>query len=318
MPPVSERLRVSVYVTSYNQLAYLRQAVASVLGQTRPADEILVVDDGSTDGSVDWLREQERAHPGLLRVLHDGTNRGVGAVRRMAVEACTGDLITYVDGDDTFLPEKLEREAALLESDPDLTGVYSDFVRTDPDGNRLDAWAGESASTLPEGDVFDAVVTRTFPGGTVFRSELVRRDTLLATDPYPPGLNLYEDYDAKLRLTRAGRFGCVREVLHTYRVTPGGLSRAVSARHFETLREIYTRHQPLLEGLEPARADRLRRSIRSQLARLAWRGVKEARDSERAGRAARVLRLAREGARLDPSALRPKHAARLVRGLLGI
>ena len=107
---------ISVYITSYNQREFLAEAIDSVLAQTLPPHQIIVVDDCSTDGSQDIIADYARAHRGLFSPIYHRDNTGVAQVRADALAAVTGDLVTYVDGDDRYLPTKLEQEAAALKA----------------------------------------------------------------------------------------------------------------------------------------------------------------------------------------------------------
>jgi glycosyltransferase involved in cell wall biosynthesis len=107
--------KVSVVIPSYNRAHLLPRALESVLAQSRPADEIIVVDDGSTDETAQLVADR---YPGV-RYLHQD-NRGVSAARNRGIAAATGNWIALLDSDDSWLPRKLERQLAALEADPHL------------------------------------------------------------------------------------------------------------------------------------------------------------------------------------------------------
>jgi biofilm PGA synthesis N-glycosyltransferase PgaC len=97
------RVTVSLCILCYNQADEIGATIQSALAQTRPADEILVVDDGSTDGS----RDRIRAFPGV-RLLEHPTNQGRPAARRTLLHAATSDIVAYLDGDTVAEPDLLE------------------------------------------------------------------------------------------------------------------------------------------------------------------------------------------------------------------
>src|SRR5215218_3327514 len=94
--------RVSVIIPVFDQAAYLEEALASIAAQTRPVDEVIVVDDGSGDDSAD------RAERAGARVVRLGANTGPGAARNRGLEVATGELICFADADDVLLGHKVE------------------------------------------------------------------------------------------------------------------------------------------------------------------------------------------------------------------
>ncbi len=125
---------------------YLGAALASLIAQTRPPDEIVVVDDGSTDGSAAIAA----GFPGVtvLRRAHEGAP----AARNAGIVAARGDMLTFLDGDDLAPPERFERQLAALDEDPGLAMVFGavrNFVspdRRDELGGRLTAPAVAAAA----------------------------------------------------------------------------------------------------------------------------------------------------------------------------
>ena len=109
---------ISVIITAYNREAYLAEAIESVLAQTRPAAEIIVVDDGSTDRTG----EIARSYPQVTYVAQE--NQGIGGARNTGVARATGDLLAVLDSDDAWTPRKLELQAAALELHPELDFVF--------------------------------------------------------------------------------------------------------------------------------------------------------------------------------------------------
>ena len=101
---------VSVVIPTYNRLQPLLRAVGSVVEQTRPADEIIVVDDGSTDGSAQALHQR---FPNVTVLVQE--NRGVSAARNVGTQHAGGAWIAFLDSDDEWLPRKLERQLQALQ-----------------------------------------------------------------------------------------------------------------------------------------------------------------------------------------------------------
>ncbi len=118
--------RVSVITHFLNSKEFFREALDSVLAQSYQAWELLLVDDGSTDGSTDIALSYVEEHAGKVRYLHHPgrENRGMSASRNLGVECARGEYIAFLDADDVWMPEKLERQVAILDSWPEAAMVY--------------------------------------------------------------------------------------------------------------------------------------------------------------------------------------------------
>jgi glycosyltransferase involved in cell wall biosynthesis len=114
---------VSVVIPTYNRVKLLERALASVLGQTRPADEIIIVDDGSTDNTVSTLKS---LHPEVKFIQQD--NLGVSAARNTGISAARHDWIALLDSDDVWHKHKLERQIAALNSEPEYLICHSNEI----------------------------------------------------------------------------------------------------------------------------------------------------------------------------------------------
>ncbi|MDA0578629.1 MAG: glycosyltransferase family 2 protein [Verrucomicrobia bacterium] len=251
-------MKISVYITSYNQCDFLREAVDSVLAQTLRPHEIIIVDDASPDGSPELIRDYARRHPGLIKPIFHATNCGVARTRIDALHAATGDYVTYVDGDDRMLPEKLEREAAALAEHPAADLAYSNHYNMLPDGRRTDTWIREGDEPPPEGDVFAPTFARNFPRRDIFRMELVRLDTLRRAGFHDPALPVFEDFDLRIRLTKIARACYVNAPLFEIRRQGTGLSTLRPDLKMVLLRDLYAKNRALLADCDPG----LRRHVR--------------------------------------------------------
>lgn len=123
---MTPRASLSVVVTNYNYRNFVVEAVESALAQTRPADCIIVVDDGSTDGSSDLLR-QRYGEDARVRLLFDQNGGQLAAFQR-GVAAAEGDVVCFLDADDRWAPDYLEKIGALFDARPDVDFVFSDIV----------------------------------------------------------------------------------------------------------------------------------------------------------------------------------------------
>jgi glycosyltransferase involved in cell wall biosynthesis len=114
---------VSVIMPAFNVEAYVAEAIESVLAQTRAPAEILVVDDGSTDRTAQILGRYE----GKIRIFSQ-TNQGIGAARNTAIQQAGGDWLAFLDCDDRWLPQKLERQMAALQNSPAMDICFCHYL----------------------------------------------------------------------------------------------------------------------------------------------------------------------------------------------
>jgi len=241
-------MTITVYITSYNQAQYLPAAIESVLGQTRRPDELLIVDDASSDESPQIIQQYQAQYPDLVRIVLKAQNSGVARARNTALYAARGDYIAYLDSDDRYLPTKLEREAAVLEgvSGGQAAFVFSDHYITDADGAHVARWAEDA--TPPTGDILPAVFMQSFPRGRMFRYELVPRQLLLEIGGYDPRMTLYEDDELRVRLAAVARAHYCADVLSTYRRHTTNISLAKAELHFRMLSNLYEKNRQHLRA----------------------------------------------------------------------
>ena len=209
--------RISVVVPTYNCGAYIRASVASVLGQTVRDLEVIVVDDGSTDETLDELG---RISDARLVVIRNPTNQGVSRATNAGIERARGEYLAALAADDLWLPHKLERQLADLESHQDLDASYTWIQHIDAAGNRLPTIERNNLGSNP---VSTLLTSRQIKLACTL---LVRRRAVDRSALLDPRLRTHEDWEYLLRLVLAGvRFAVVREPLTLVRQRPGSLSR---------------------------------------------------------------------------------------------
>lgn len=210
---------VSVIIPTYNRAELIGQAIDSVLAQTVPAHEIIVADDGSTDDTAAVVGAYgDRVR--YLALLHRGQP---AATRNAGIRAATGSLLTFLDSDDLFLPDKLARQIAALAQTPEAGVVYSNghYFRTtpaEPVGRVLDGLP------TPSGWVFGELLTGNFLAPPVV---LVRRRALDVAGPFDesPACVAVEDFDLWLRLAARTPFVYAPGDVAAIRRHAGGISR---------------------------------------------------------------------------------------------
>jgi glycosyltransferase involved in cell wall biosynthesis len=132
-------ITVSVVVPIYNAGPYLREAVEGVLQQTYSEWELLLVDDGSRDGSIQVAAEYAERYATKIRHLFhaDRRNHGLGATRNRGVEEARGKYVALLDADDVWLPGKLDVQVRLFEQHPDVGLVYTKALSVDENTKEL-------------------------------------------------------------------------------------------------------------------------------------------------------------------------------------
>jgi glycosyltransferase involved in cell wall biosynthesis len=198
---------VSVIIPCYNAGVFLHAAIASVLAQTHPAAEIIVVDDGSSDASVGIA---ESFGP-PVRVIRQ-RNRGDCAARNRGLDAATGEVVAFLDADDLWRPSKLERQLAYLDTHPDVEGVTCSVDVRERD--RVIRTFAASDARLRAAGPLDFLATSMPPA---LCTTLAIRGERARAVRFPEGLSRGGDivYSALLRYHIL--IGAVEQVLATYR-----------------------------------------------------------------------------------------------------
>ncbi len=208
---------VSVIMPAFNSARFVAQAIESVLAQTYPSFELIVINDGSTDETEQILVPYEHQ----IRLIHQ-PNQGASVARNTGIQAAQGKYILFVDADDIIPAHKLVTQVALLEANPDLGLVYSGWQYVTEDGLHI---TGEIRPGK-EGNLLKDLLLRRF--FCVIGSPLVRREWLDKVGFFDPSLALAEDTDLWTRLAYAGcHFGYINEPLYQYRMVTSSLTHHV-------------------------------------------------------------------------------------------
>jgi len=190
VPKVSKVSKVSVIIPTYNRVFLLREAIDSVLAQTYQEFELLVIDDGSTDGTHEMV-----AGYGDRVVYIFQENRGVSSARNFGVRSSRGEFITFLDSDDVWLPEKLEKQVTIMEQNADLQLCHTEeiWIRR---GVRVNPKKKHKKHT---GYIFQYCL----PLCVISPSSVMIRRTLFEKVGYfDEDLPACEDYDLWLRITK--------------------------------------------------------------------------------------------------------------------
>lgn len=219
---------VSVIIPLYNKAGSIRRAIESVLAQTISDFELLVVDDGSTDGGAELAAAATDVR---VRIIKQ-PNAGVSAARNRGVSEARSDLVAFLDADDTWEPRFLEATLDAQSRYPVAVAWFSDFLEVGPEKTvpTIGAW-GKARVIRDYPDWF----VRHRGNGLFSSSSLVRKDALEACGGFPEGVRNGEDTDTWFRLAWQGPVVYVGEALARYVAGVAGGLTAVTGPTFPCL-----------------------------------------------------------------------------------
>ena len=264
-----EVTRVSVLLPLYNGEAYIREAVESVLAQTRRDFELLILDDGSRDGSLAIVQEIARRDPRVRVISRE--NRGLTETLNELLAAARGELVARMDADDVCLPDRFERQLAFLDAHPEVVCVGGDPVMIDDRGRLL---------TVLELPVEDAEIQAKALVGhaPLFHpAAMIRRAALERIGGYRHEFWPAEDLDLWLRLGEIGALANLRGPVLRYRLHGASVSgtqlerqRAAARRCCESAWQRRDIRDGRFEASDAWRPGTDRRSQQRFLLRFGW------------------------------------------------
>ena len=182
-------MKISVIIPTFNRKYVLHRAIESVANQTRPPIEIIVVDDGSTDGTKDWLAN---SFPSVKYIYQD--NKGVSSSRNGGIEVSKGSWVSFLDSDDEWMPTKLEEQESYILENPEIKFCHTNeiWIRNGVRVNQM------KKHQKYGGDIFEKCldICRISPS-----SVLIKKDVFDEIGLFDESLRVCEDYDMWLRYT---------------------------------------------------------------------------------------------------------------------
>lgn len=203
---------VAVVIPCYNHARFLDDALKSVLAQTRPANEIVVVDDGSTDDPASVVAK----YPEVLLIRQD--NAGLAAARNTGLLACSSEKIAFLDADDALEPDALALNLELFSQHPDAGFVYGAYFYTDGELRRT---SGPQFRAVNSDASLDMLVGNPV---AMHATVLYDRQRLLDAGAFDPSVKVAEDYDAYIRLARRHPVACHPHEIAAYRIHTSNMS----------------------------------------------------------------------------------------------
>lgn len=232
---------VSIILPTFNSVATLGRALDSVIAQTTPDWEVIVIDDGSTDATPSVLAHYDRLLGRKLVAIWQ-ENGGPGTARNAGVARARGRFVCFLDADDEFMPTKLARQLELLQRAPQLGFAFSDYAYVDlqnvrhasvfddlvPFVRRIPTTALGGGLHVCGAELLEAMIGR-YVISTI--TGMVRRDLLTAPIRFPEALRYCEEWIFFLEVARRAPGGYVDEALSLHYHTPGSVSRTDATRN---------------------------------------------------------------------------------------
>lgn len=288
----------SVIIPTRDCLAYLRVAIESVRYQQGVDLEMIVIDDGSADGTWEWLSQQAREDARLRTIRLEGV--GPARARNAGIAAAQGDLVAFLDADDQWWPGKLARQVAHHRASPQTAFSFTDYLHVDPEGGVHGGcfafWKPRFANGASL--AFQRLVD---PEYAILECNAVGTSTVVASRNALQNANGFaecksaEDWDLWLRLAGAGEVTFSLATTATYIMRPGSETKNASAR-IAAMEDIIQRYGSRSHALAA-------KALRAARARLLVAHAEEARGRGAYGEAALLHARAFLG-RKDPRTLR--------------
>ncbi len=203
--------KISAIVPTYNRASYICRAIDSIIEQSLQPDEIIVVDDGSTDGTSRLLRQR---YKGRVQVIEQA-NEGVSSARRKGLQVSSGEWIAFLDSDDEWLPGRLEAMAGAVEQlDESVVCLFGDTLVRRDNGEETRLFAEHSFGAPDRLEIFHDSLDTQFPFMfSLIGSSLLRRDALLNTKAFSEGFRSSEDFLVNFRLALHHKFAAIPDVV---------------------------------------------------------------------------------------------------------
>lgn len=202
---------ISAIITTHNRLDLLKRAVESVFAQSYPNIELIVVDDGSTDGTEEWSRTQNKIR--YLRIPK-GESKGGNYARNLGIKNSTGQYVAFLDDDDYWLPNKIEEQVKVATETQNKV-VYGGRRLEIIDSRGQISYKDELPNPRYQGDLSKKVLTSSFTTTSLI---LVERELLLKVGLFDEDLRFWQDYELLIRLAQCAKFAYVNKIITVYRL----------------------------------------------------------------------------------------------------
>ncbi len=211
---------VSVIIPTYNRSFSLERAVVSVMKQTLPSDELIIVDDGSTDDTYRRMQELSKKYPGKIITFHQ-SNSGPAAARNLGIKNAKGSMIAFLDSDDHWKKTKLEKQFHVMQKNPECLISHTKEIWF-----RKGKHLNQKKIHIPRtGDIFDHCVILC---GVGMSTVMARKQLFDLVGQFDEDFQCCEDYEFWLRVSAKYSFKLIDEALT---IKEGGRADQLSVKH---------------------------------------------------------------------------------------
>jgi len=255
----SQKPLVSVIIPTYNRRHIIARSVDSVLAQTFTDYEIIVVDDGSTDNTGEFLKKH---YGNRIQYIAQPANRGLATARNRGIEESRGTYIAILDDDDLWFPEKLALQVALLEKDSEISLGYCGTMKVNGRGEMI-----EEIRPAQRGHIFEAMLYQNCLLGPASVA-IFPRTVLRTSGLFDTGFSACADWDLWVRMARCGKVDFVDRPLVQYVIHDNNMHGDINGMAKDTF-AILDKYLPLVEQ-GGAGADPRKRIYSNHLIHFAW------------------------------------------------
>lgn len=210
---------VSVVIPVHNHEQFIGETIESVISQSYPHIQIVVIDDGSTDGTRNVLEMYKDKI-----IVNRQMNAGVVAARNSGIQKATGEYVCILDCDDLFLPQKVELQISLFKNRPDVGLVHTGASVVRPGSRGWEVWYNQTPIEYSSKEQYIQALIRS--NIIVCSTVMVKRELFSQVGLFDDNYRYNgEDYDMWLRLLTCCNFGCIPQVLLNYRWHGTNMSR---------------------------------------------------------------------------------------------
>lgn len=210
-------MKFSILIANYNNGTFFKDCYDSLINQDYPNWEAVILDDASTDNSLEIIRKLI-GDDTRFRIFENEKNCGVGITKGKLIELANGEICGYVDPDDAILPSAISSAIKAFSSDKNVVLTYSNFFKCDEDLKPISE--GKSAKQIPNNDAF-------FFNCPIVINHFVcfRKDIYETTEKMDATKKIAEDQDLYLKMYEKGKVKFINETNYLYRTHAGGISQ---------------------------------------------------------------------------------------------
>ena len=235
------RKNVSIVLPTYNRAHSISRSIESILQQTYPHWELLVIDDGSADNTeeivADIAMSDSRVH-----YYRQPQNRGVAAARNEGIRQAQYKYIAFQDSDDIWQDDKLEKQMRVFDDQPQVGMVYCAYEGKRQDGSMLQVPDGSIATENLQGNLYKQLLQKNVIGGPTV---VIRKECLCNVGVFDETLTCLEDWELFLRIAKEYEIGYVKDSLLVADIREGGVSSRVGG-YFQARCIMVIRHKTAL------------------------------------------------------------------------